>query len=86
MAIQCVELVMQHTLEVNSAVILPFICTLRPVLVNLCVSLLSCASQLRAALFDVHDIFFVMPLADRLALLRQDRELQREKKLREMVS
>nr|XP_023655651.1 centriolar coiled-coil protein of 110 kDa isoform X1 [Paramormyrops kingsleyae]XP_023655652.1 centriolar coiled-coil protein of 110 kDa isoform X1 [Paramormyrops kingsleyae] len=41
-------------------------------------------AQLRAALFDVHDIFFVMPLGDRLALLRQDRELQREKKLREM--
>ncbi|XP_048869191.1 centriolar coiled-coil protein of 110 kDa-like [Brienomyrus brachyistius] len=41
-------------------------------------------AQLRAALFDVHDIFFVMPLRDRLALLRQDRDLKREKKLREM--
>lgn len=41
--------------------------------------------QLRAALYDIHDIFFVLPLADRLALLQQDRELRAERKLRGMV-
>ncbi|XP_071386747.1 centriolar coiled-coil protein of 110 kDa-like [Centroberyx affinis] len=41
-------------------------------------------AQLRAALYDVHDIFFEMPLEDRLALLQQDRELRAERKLREM--
>ncbi|KAG7491403.1 hypothetical protein MATL_G00003290 [Megalops atlanticus] len=41
-------------------------------------------AQLRAALFDVHDIFFVMPTEERLALLQQDRELRAERKLREM--
>ncbi|KPP66854.1 centriolar coiled-coil protein of 110 kDa-like [Scleropages formosus] len=41
-------------------------------------------AQLRAALYDVHDIFFEMPLGDRLALLQQDRELRSERKLREM--
>lgn len=40
--------------------------------------------QLRAALYDIHDIF-VLPLGDRLALLQQDRELRAERKLREMV-
>nr|XP_015215451.1 PREDICTED: centriolar coiled-coil protein of 110 kDa [Lepisosteus oculatus]XP_015215452.1 PREDICTED: centriolar coiled-coil protein of 110 kDa [Lepisosteus oculatus]XP_015215453.1 PREDICTED: centriolar coiled-coil protein of 110 kDa [Lepisosteus oculatus] len=41
-------------------------------------------AQLRAALFDVHDIFFVMPLSERLGLLQQDRQLRKERKLREM--
>ncbi|KAG7460144.1 hypothetical protein MATL_G00218170 [Megalops atlanticus] len=41
-------------------------------------------AQLRAALYDVHDIFFEMPLGERLALLQQDRELRLERKLREM--
>ncbi|XP_054464126.1 centriolar coiled-coil protein of 110 kDa-like [Anoplopoma fimbria] len=41
-------------------------------------------AQLRAALYDIHDIFFEMPLWDRLALLQQDRELQAERKLRDM--
>ncbi|KAJ8363092.1 hypothetical protein SKAU_G00119230 [Synaphobranchus kaupii] len=41
-------------------------------------------AQLRAALYDVHDVFFVMPLGERLALLQQDRELRAERKLREM--
>lgn len=48
-----------------------------------------CASsvpQLRAALYDIHDIFFEMLLGDRLALLQQDRELRAERKLRDMVS
>ncbi|XP_067226036.1 centriolar coiled-coil protein of 110 kDa isoform X4 [Chanodichthys erythropterus] len=41
--------------------------------------------QLRAALHDVHQIFFVWPLRDRLRLLQQDREIRRERTLREMV-
>lgn len=41
-------------------------------------------AQLRAALYDVHDIFFQMPLSQRLALLHQDRELRLERKLRDM--
>lgn len=41
-------------------------------------------AQLRAALYDVHDIFFEMPLSQRLALLQQDRELRLERKLRDL--
>ncbi|XP_038163734.1 uncharacterized protein LOC119798369 isoform X2 [Cyprinodon tularosa] len=41
-------------------------------------------AQLRAALYDVHEIFFEMPLRDRLVLLQQDRELRAERKLREL--
>ncbi|XP_053707970.1 uncharacterized protein LOC128751152 [Synchiropus splendidus] len=41
-------------------------------------------AQLRAALFDVHEIFFEIPLMERLALLQQDRELRTERKLREV--
>ncbi|KAM9843966.1 centriolar coiled-coil protein of 110 kDa-like, partial [Aulostomus maculatus] len=41
-------------------------------------------AQLRAALYDIHEIFFKMPLADRLALLQQDRELRAERRLRDM--
>ncbi|KAM7386876.1 hypothetical protein PAMA_009484 [Pampus argenteus] len=41
-------------------------------------------AQLRAALFDIHEIFFEMPLEDRLTLLQQDRELRAERKLRDM--
>uniref|UniRef100_A0A665V3D2 Centriolar coiled-coil protein 110 n=1 Tax=Echeneis naucrates TaxID=173247 RepID=A0A665V3D2_ECHNA len=41
-------------------------------------------AQLRAALYDIHDIFFEMPLKDRLGLLQQDRELRIERKLRHM--
>uniref|UniRef100_A0A8C9XY30 Centriolar coiled-coil protein 110 n=1 Tax=Sander lucioperca TaxID=283035 RepID=A0A8C9XY30_SANLU len=41
-------------------------------------------AQLRAALYDIHDIFFEMPLGGRLALLQQERELRAERKLREM--
>ncbi|CAB1342443.1 unnamed protein product [Coregonus sp. 'balchen'] len=41
-------------------------------------------AQLRAAQYDVHDIFFEMPLEERLALLQLDREVRTEKKLREM--
>lgn len=42
--------------------------------------------QLRAALYDIHDIFFEMPLMDRLMLLQQERELRAERKLRELVN
>lgn len=42
--------------------------------------------QLRAALFDIHDIFFTMTLEERLSLLHQDRDLRSERKLREMVT
>ncbi|XP_042172283.1 centriolar coiled-coil protein of 110 kDa isoform X1 [Oncorhynchus tshawytscha] len=41
-------------------------------------------AQLRAARYDIHDIFFEMPLEERLALLQLDREVRTEKKLREM--
>ncbi|XP_069558904.1 centriolar coiled-coil protein of 110 kDa-like isoform X1 [Brachyistius frenatus] len=41
-------------------------------------------AQLRAALYDIHDIFFEMPVGDHLALLQQDRELRAERKLRDM--
>ncbi|KAM4598295.1 LOW QUALITY PROTEIN: centriolar coiled-coil protein of 110 kDa [Polymixia lowei] len=41
-------------------------------------------AQLRAALYDVHDIFFEMPPEDRFALLQQERELRAERRLREM--
>uniref|UniRef100_A0A3P8W3I9 Centriolar coiled-coil protein 110 n=1 Tax=Cynoglossus semilaevis TaxID=244447 RepID=A0A3P8W3I9_CYNSE len=41
-------------------------------------------AQLRAALYDIHDIFFEMPLEDRLALLQQDREMRTERKLRDL--
>ncbi|XP_056608783.1 centriolar coiled-coil protein of 110 kDa-like isoform X2 [Triplophysa dalaica] len=41
-------------------------------------------AQLRAALFDIHDIFFTMPLEERLFLLQLDRDLRTERKLREM--
>lgn len=51
--------------------------------VHLCISFVP---QLRAALYDIYDIFFEMPLGDRLALLQQDRELRAERKLRDMVT
>uniref|UniRef100_A0A1A8I7J6 Centriolar coiled coil protein 110kDa n=1 Tax=Nothobranchius kuhntae TaxID=321403 RepID=A0A1A8I7J6_NOTKU len=41
-------------------------------------------AQLRAALYDVHDIFFEMTLTDRLAVLQQDRELRVQRKLRDL--
>ncbi|XP_051958214.1 centriolar coiled-coil protein of 110 kDa isoform X2 [Xyrauchen texanus] len=42
-------------------------------------------AQLRAALHDVHQIFFVWPLTNRLQLLQQDREIRKERRLREVV-
>uniref|UniRef100_A0A3P9HKW7 Uncharacterized protein n=1 Tax=Oryzias latipes TaxID=8090 RepID=A0A3P9HKW7_ORYLA len=41
-------------------------------------------AQLRAALYDIHDIFFEMSLMDRLTLLQQERELRAERKLRDL--
>ncbi|KAK7122191.1 hypothetical protein R3I94_019344 [Phoxinus phoxinus] len=41
-------------------------------------------AQLRSALDDVHQIFFMWPLRDRLQLMQQDRERRRERTLREM--
>ncbi|XP_043087179.1 uncharacterized protein LOC122333562 [Puntigrus tetrazona] len=41
-------------------------------------------AQLRSALHDVHQIFTVWPVRDRMSLLRQDREIRRERTLRDM--
>ncbi|XP_071976689.1 centriolar coiled-coil protein of 110 kDa isoform X2 [Engystomops pustulosus] len=41
-------------------------------------------AQLRAALYEIHDIFFTMDSAERMSLLTHDRELRREKMLRQM--
>ncbi|XP_058650066.1 uncharacterized protein LOC131551271 isoform X1 [Onychostoma macrolepis] len=41
-------------------------------------------AQLRSALHDVHQIFTVWPVRDRLTLLQQDREIRRERTLRDM--
>lgn len=42
--------------------------------------------QLRAALYDIHDIFFTMEASERMNILRHDREVRKEKMLRQMVS
>ncbi|KAI4888872.1 hypothetical protein NFI96_018538 [Prochilodus magdalenae] len=42
-------------------------------------------AQLRAALRNMHEIFFVWPLRRRLALLQQDRDLRNERRIKEMV-
>ncbi|XP_005508547.2 centriolar coiled-coil protein of 110 kDa isoform X3 [Columba livia] len=41
-------------------------------------------AQLRAALYDIHDIFFTMEAAERMNILRHDREVRKEKMLRLM--
>ncbi|NXK85768.1 CP110 protein, partial [Formicarius rufipectus] len=41
-------------------------------------------AQLRAALFDIHDIFFTMDASERMNILRHDREVRKEKMLRQM--
>ncbi|XP_004450467.2 centriolar coiled-coil protein of 110 kDa isoform X2 [Dasypus novemcinctus] len=41
-------------------------------------------AQLRAALYGIHDIFFVMDAAERMSILHHDREVRREKMLRQM--
>ncbi|NWX53738.1 CP110 protein, partial [Promerops cafer] len=41
-------------------------------------------AQLRAALYDIHDIFFTMDPSERMNILRHDREVRKEKMLRQM--
>ncbi|NXL50857.1 CP110 protein, partial [Podilymbus podiceps] len=41
-------------------------------------------AQLRAALYDIHDIFFTMEASERMSILRHDREVRKEKMLRQM--
>nr|XP_021395478.1 centriolar coiled-coil protein of 110 kDa isoform X3 [Lonchura striata domestica] len=41
-------------------------------------------AQLRAALYDIHDIFFTMAASERMNILRHDREVRKEKMLRQM--
>ncbi|XP_074866485.1 centriolar coiled-coil protein of 110 kDa isoform X2 [Carettochelys insculpta] len=41
-------------------------------------------AQLRAALYDIHDIFFIMEVSERMCILRHDREVRKEKMLRQM--
>ncbi|XP_017510225.1 centriolar coiled-coil protein of 110 kDa isoform X3 [Manis javanica] len=40
--------------------------------------------KLRAALYGIHDIFFVMDAAERMSILHHDREVRKEKMLRQM--
>jgi hypothetical protein len=42
--------------------------------------------QLQAALLDVHEIFFDIPMWERMQLISHDRQLQEVRKLRESVS
>ncbi|KAG8513497.1 Centriolar coiled-coil protein of 110 kDa [Galemys pyrenaicus] len=41
-------------------------------------------AQLRAALYGIHDIFFVMDASERMSILHHDREVRKEKMLRQM--
>ncbi|NXT51465.1 CP110 protein, partial [Pluvianellus socialis] len=41
-------------------------------------------AQLRAALYDIHDIFFTIEPSERMNILRHDREVRKEKMLRQM--
>nr|XP_033818939.1 centriolar coiled-coil protein of 110 kDa isoform X3 [Geotrypetes seraphini] len=41
-------------------------------------------AQLRAALYEIHDIFFRMEVLERMHILRHDREVRREKMIRQM--
>nr|XP_008537637.1 PREDICTED: centriolar coiled-coil protein of 110 kDa isoform X1 [Equus przewalskii]XP_008537639.1 PREDICTED: centriolar coiled-coil protein of 110 kDa isoform X1 [Equus przewalskii]XP_008537640.1 PREDICTED: centriolar coiled-coil protein of 110 kDa isoform X1 [Equus przewalskii]XP_008537641.1 PREDICTED: centriolar coiled-coil protein of 110 kDa isoform X1 [Equus przewalskii] len=41
-------------------------------------------AQLRAALYGIHDIFFVMDAAERMSILHHDREVRKEKMLRQL--
>ncbi|KAM4603193.1 centriolar coiled-coil protein of 110 kDa isoform 2-T2 [Discoglossus pictus] len=41
-------------------------------------------AQLRAALYEIHDIFFAMDAGERMNILSHDRELRREKLIRQM--
>ena len=44
------------------------------------------ALQLQAALLDIHEIFFIIPVEERMALIAHSRQLEEDKKLRESVS
>ncbi|XP_077172316.1 centriolar coiled-coil protein of 110 kDa isoform X2 [Paroedura picta] len=41
-------------------------------------------AQLRAALYDIHDTFFKMEASERMNILRHDREVRKEKMLRQL--
>ncbi|KAM6424461.1 centriolar coiled-coil protein of 110 kDa isoform 1-T3 [Liasis olivaceus] len=41
-------------------------------------------AQLQAALYDIHDIFFKMEASERMNILRHDREIRKEKMLRQL--
>ncbi|XP_019397318.1 PREDICTED: centriolar coiled-coil protein of 110 kDa isoform X4 [Crocodylus porosus] len=41
-------------------------------------------AQLRAAVYDIHDIFFIMEVSERMSILHHDREVRKEKMLRQM--
>ncbi|XP_069462527.1 centriolar coiled-coil protein of 110 kDa-like isoform X2 [Ambystoma mexicanum] len=41
-------------------------------------------AQLRATLYEIHDIFFVMDASERMRILQHDREVRREKLIRQM--
>ncbi|XP_053327737.1 centriolar coiled-coil protein of 110 kDa [Spea bombifrons] len=41
-------------------------------------------AQLRAALYEIHDVFFEMDITERMNILAHDRELRREKLIRQM--
>ncbi|XP_060116531.1 centriolar coiled-coil protein of 110 kDa isoform X2 [Heteronotia binoei] len=41
-------------------------------------------AQLRAALYDIHDIFFKMEVSERMNILHHDREVRKEKMLRQL--
>ncbi|XP_054851456.1 centriolar coiled-coil protein of 110 kDa isoform X2 [Eublepharis macularius] len=42
------------------------------------------AAQLRAALYEIHDIFFKVEVSERMNILRHDREVRKEKMLRQL--
>lgn len=48
-------------------------------------SLLISFHQLQAALLDIHEIFFEIPVHERMALIAHSRQLMEEKRLRDSV-
>lgn len=48
-------------------------------------SLLISIHQLQAALLDIHEIFFEIPVHERMALIAHSRQLMEEKRLRDSV-
>ena len=41
--------------------------------------------QLQAALLDIHEIFFIIPIEERMAIISHSRQLDQDKILRESV-